>query len=229
MKNISAEHIWGTIPTEEKEEMLFRAQASGMLRAFVFILLTISVSLGSGQYWLIILGILASVIIMPSFAEKQWRVQKPVRIIKYLAARSVARRYAYGYGLKRLEIQQVMRGYIQEVLDKSLQEADVRTTKPLIFINGTLSEKKEVWICLLQSGLVVMSEKLGGAKLEFISNFDKGVDSNYLPEGTFDTDNSPIPNALVFSGNVKTKTKIVILSIGKISSVFPLPPCQLIM
>ena len=212
MKNISVEHIWETIPSEEKERMFFRAQASGMLKSFIFVMMTIAVALGTEQYWIIILGVLTSVLIMPSATEKQWRLQKPSTIIKYLAARSVSKRYAYGYGLKRLEVIQVMRGYIQEVLDKTVPDTDIQATEALDFFNGSLTKKKEVWICLLQSGLIVMSERDGGAKLEFISNYDKGVSAKYLPTGSLDANNNKMPNAIICSGNVRAKNKIVIIT-----------------
>ena len=212
MKNVSVEHIWETVPAEEKENMFFRAQAEGMLKSFFFLMLTIAVALGTEQYWLIILGALTSTLIMPSSTEKQWRIQKPSTIVKYLAARSVAKRYAYGYGLKRLEILLVMRGDIQEVLDKFASDIDIQATDAMAFIHGSLSHKKEVWICLLQSGLVVMSERAGGAKLEFISNYDKGVNSKYIPIGSVDANDTPIPNAIICSGNVRAKNKIVIIT-----------------
>ncbi|MDR2338374.1 MAG: hypothetical protein LBE20_07025 [Deltaproteobacteria bacterium] len=211
MSNINIENVWGAISGEEKDELLARAQANGIFASFVFIVLTTSAAFGFNQPWVIFVGIFCSVIIMPLFANRTWRVQKPTKILQYLAVRSVARRYAYGFGLRRIDITMLMRGYLQEVNNQTVQDLNFEQLSADELTKNTLSKKKEVWICLIQSGILVISEKLGGAKLEFISNFDKGIQSHYLPS---DRDNSDgySGNAIILASNIKSRKKIIVLT-----------------
>jgi hypothetical protein len=211
MLNMNVENIWGAISGEEKDELLVRAQANGILASFVFIVLTTSATLGFNQPWISCVGIFCSVIIMPLFANRTWRVQKPTKILQYLAVRSVARRYAYGFGLRRIDIVMMMRGYIQEVGVQAGQELDIGQMSVDELTKNRLSRKREVWICLMQGGIVVVSEKIGGAKLEFISNFDKGLNSHYLPPDG-DSPDAYSGNAIILSSNIRSRQKLVVLT-----------------
>ncbi len=204
MSNISINNVWSSISNEEKEGLLARAQASGIIASLVFISFTTFAAIDFNQYWLILAGVFSSIIIIPLFANSTWRTEKTAKILRYLAVRSVARRYAYGFGLRRLEITSLMQGHLQLIEglpDMPVDSADFDIKQFL------KNEKKPVWICLLQSGLVVISEKAGGAKLEFIANFDKNIETQYLP---LNSENKS--NAIAVAGNIKNREKIAILT-----------------
>ena len=57
---------------------------------------------------------------------------------------------------------------MKEIFQSREQEELIKQRQSVDFDSSTY-HTKEVWICLLRGGVVILSERAGGAKLEFIS------------------------------------------------------------
>ncbi|MCC6932056.1 MAG: hypothetical protein IT292_02230 [Deltaproteobacteria bacterium] len=169
---LSVDEAWNSVALEERIELISRAQANGVLAAICFILVAGSLGYGWDQIWLLWGGVIASFLVLPLFTSRSWRKRKPVVILSYLAARSVARRYAYGYGIRDLDIILIFRGTMEEQYTSEEDKAFARKDETFDFETG-YQDKRDVWICLLRGGIVAISERMGGAKLEYTTMLDK--------------------------------------------------------
>jgi 6-pyruvoyl-tetrahydropterin synthase len=174
--------VWRQIPPEEKLEMMARAHAKGLTTSLGVILLGSTCAIAFQEVSLMWGTILVSPIIFQMSASKAWRGLKPVKILRYLAARSAARRYAYTAQSSDLTMDLIFQGAIEEVIDESnaeeVLEAAARNVKAT-----------EAWITLFKDTVVVMSEKTGGAKSELVAPIDHKllVDSNSLDGQDYST------------------------------------------
>lgn len=125
--------------------------------------------IGASPFWCLIFGILAAISASPIFAHRFWRRYKPLTILKYLAARSVSRRYAYGFEIRDLEMVFLYRGLYREKFETEEDEAKERERRAMHGEDLDLNNPIPVWVSLFRGGLVLMSEHDGGAKLEFIA------------------------------------------------------------
>ena len=129
-----------------------------------------AIAYGFDQIWLLLAGVALGVVAMPAFANYSWRRYKPTIILSYLAVRSVARRYAYGYALPDMGIVLIFRGKITRVFASKEEEELFKQEQEVDFDNQSSAQmSKDVWICLLNGGIIAMSEQKGGAKLEYIT------------------------------------------------------------
>lgn len=165
---LSIDRAWQSVSLEERLELISRAKAQGLMAGLAFVLLMGTVAYGFDKIWLLAGGGLGSTLIMPLFTSHSWRRGKPELILNYLAVRSVARRYAYGYGLANLDIIIIFRGMMEERF-QSMEEEQMKKEREEINVESTPQDKKEVWICLMRGALVILSPRLGGAKLEFVA------------------------------------------------------------
>lgn len=152
--------IWRKIPPEEKLLLMARAQAKGISASSILLGAVGSISLGLRIPWLFWSAFVAVPFVFQIASAKAWRSLKPRTMLEYLAARSAARRYAYSANGKDLVVSLMMKGSLhpdftpeeeQQAIEARLEQRD----------------KVDVWIALFPDTLVLMSEKAGGAKLEF--------------------------------------------------------------
>lgn len=160
---------WNAVALEERLELLSRAHANGVAAGIATILLLGTIGYGFDQIYLLLVGIAVAFFSVPMFMSYSWRRAKPAVILAYLAVRTVARRYAYGYNLTDLDIILIYRGNMREVFDNRETEEMVKRQQEVSFDSTNPDDmSKSVWICLLRGAVVLLSERAGGAKLEFI-------------------------------------------------------------
>lgn len=172
--SLSVEHAWNSVALEERIELISRAHGEGIVAAIAFIALMGSAAYGFDQIWILFGSFFGSMLVVPLFSSYCWRRGKPELILKYLAARSIARRYAYGCSITDLDIILIFRGFIEETF-RNQEEELLRKSSESIDLDSPGKEIKEVWICLMRGGVVTMSERSGGAKLEFVSTIERDM------------------------------------------------------
>lgn len=152
--------IWRQIPPEEKLAMMAKAQSKGLLMALLLIVIGCTCAVGLQIPSLIWGSLLSSPLVFQFTANRVWRDVKPATVLRYLAARSAARRYAFSQKSKDLDIKLIFRGKLERIFsDDNPQDAlEAAIAKNL---------EAEVWIALFPDTIVMISEARGGAKLEF--------------------------------------------------------------
>lgn len=171
---ISADLAWQSVALEERLELISRAQASGILASLAGVLLIGCIAYGFDKVWLLFSGLGTVIFIYPLFASYAWRKEKPALILAYLAARAVARRYAYGYGILDLDMVLIFRGQMKELF-RNQEEQEEHRQRQNVDLDNSINDIKDVWIVLMHGGLVLLSEKAGGAKLEFTTQITKDL------------------------------------------------------
>jgi hypothetical protein len=160
INSINDHDIWRLIPPEEKLELMSRAQSKGLLAACAAVIVAATCAVGLRLPWLLWGVLIASPIVYQFTLSQAWRTLKPAMVLAYLAARSVARRYAFGAKANDLSCSLLFRGRLERVFN------DDEPTQALeAAINN--NRESEVWIALFKDTIVIMSEQPGGAKLEF--------------------------------------------------------------
>lgn len=157
--NINDE-IWRLVPPEEKFQMLAKSHAKGTMAVFGTIIISSAIAIGLKLNWLLWCSLLFSPLIFQFIAGKTWRDIRPRAVLEFLAARSVVRRYAYSLKAKNLGVQLMFRGYMRmELPDQKVNDAFIALEEA--------STKTLLWISLLDSAVIVISEGRGGAHLDF--------------------------------------------------------------
>ncbi len=164
------EDIWQSVALEERLELISRCQASGFIAALVNLCVVGSIAYGFDKIMLLGVAVAGSFFVFPLFSSYTWRNGKPSIILAYLAVRTIARRYAYSFDFSSLDILLIYRGYAKQIFD-SKEDEEVYLQKQKVDMDFKGNACKPVWIILMRGGLVVLSEKKGGAKLEFITPF----------------------------------------------------------
>ncbi|MCB0358789.1 MAG: hypothetical protein KDD44_04115 [Bdellovibrionales bacterium] len=172
--SLTIHNAWNSVALEERLELISRSKAVGCVAGAGFLLLVGSIAYGLDEIWLLAGGALGSVFVMQLFASYAWRRGKPELILKYLAARSVARRYAYGYNILDLDVVLIFRGKAEEEYIDREEEEIVKGLEDVEF-GTTMRDKKSVWICLMRGALVLLSERGGGARLEYLTPLTEEV------------------------------------------------------
>lgn len=167
---LSVDDAWNSVALEERLELISRAQANGIFAAFITVLIVGTIAYGFDQIWLLAGGVAISPFVFSLFSSYSWRRGKPALILAYLAVRTVARRYAYGYNLNEIDIVLIYRGKMRELFS-SKEEEEINKQRISVDFDGgaKLESDKEVWVCLLRGGIILLSERTGGAKMEFIT------------------------------------------------------------
>lgn len=157
--------VWRQIPPEEKLEMMARAHSHGLMTAVGVILVGCTCAISFQTVSLMWGSILISPIIFQVAAGRAWRGLKPRSILRYLAARSAARRYAYSAQSEDLTLDLIFQGTIEQVVDPGDAEAMLEAAAKNI-------QETEAWITLFRDTVVIMSERAGGAKQELVHPID---------------------------------------------------------
>ena len=153
--------IWRKVPPEEKLELMARAQSRGLSATLVLLLITGTVAVGLRMPW-IFWSAFATIPFVFQFASaKAWRDIKPRTVLEYLAARSAARRYAYGAQAKDLTVDLMFKGSLSPDLSQLGESEGIEA-------HLDARDKIPVWVSLFPDTIVMMSEHAGGAKLEFV-------------------------------------------------------------
>lgn len=204
--NLSVDDAWNAVALEERLELVSKAQAHGLIGCTSSVLLIGTIAYGFDAIWLLWFGLATVPFVFPLFASYSWRRGKPALILAYLAVRAVARRYAYGYNLTDLDIVLIYRGSMKELF-KSKEEEALSKHKQTVDFDAPVEVEKLVWICLLRGGVLVLSERAGGAKLEFITPIvpELSVRSPRADEG------EPA-NAVIIDGCHMSKGRSVVIS-----------------
>lgn len=178
MVALDGTEIWRTIPPEEKLELMSQAHAKGIFAALVGIMLGGTLAVALHQGWLLWASLISSPFIFQFAAGKAWRGLRPRLVLEYLAARSAARRYAFSNKGKDLTLNLMFRGKLSQVFDEeNLQEA-----LEAVFEN---TSEAAVWVALFGDSVVMMSEDVGGARLQLaqVLNDKISIDSRPADSG----------------------------------------------
>lgn len=143
--------------------ILARAQASGIASVFAFLTVAGTLAVGFQQPMLFWVTLLASPIIFQFSASRKWRYLRPKAMLEYLAARSAARRYAFAVKASDLTLSVIFRGKMELVYEQNDAEGVLDALNAAVSNNAAT----EVWISLFDDALILMSERRGGAQLEF--------------------------------------------------------------
>lgn len=149
---LNTEEAWNAVSLEERLELVSRSNGDGVLAALMSATVLGSVAWSLDKIWLFYVGSALSLLFIPLIANLTWRRSKPELILRYLAARAMARRYATAHKIEGSEVAFLFRGVAK--VDEG-QEGEV--------------EELAVWICLLRGAVILLSERPGGARLEFLS------------------------------------------------------------
>ena len=205
-ESINLKNAWNSVALEERLELVSRAQAEGIIAAMASIFLIGSIAYGFDEIWLLGGGLIASLLVMPLFASYSWRKNKPAAVLSYLAVRSVARRYAFGFNISDLSIILIFRGILEERYENQETEMAIRQHESVEYDQSS-GTQKPVWICLMRGGFVALSEKTGGAKLEFVG----AVDPNLVCRKPTPQENAP-ERSVVIQGTGSYRGRKVIIS-----------------
>lgn len=164
---ISIDSAWSSISLEERLSLVVRCQAHGVKCALIVAAYSSAIAYGFDEIWLLSASLLIAFMTMPVAAAKTWRKEKPKLILQYLAVRSLSRRYAVGLNYSDISPVILFRGALADLDSESSNDTPTskgtrspQTIKPAV-------DPVNVWVCLLRSGLVVLREDTGGAKLEY--------------------------------------------------------------
>jgi hypothetical protein len=156
--------IWRRISPEEKLELMAKAHSKGIGASLVLLVMTGTVAVGLRFPWVFWAAFLAVPFVFQFVAAKAWRDVKPRAMLEYLAARSAARRYAYGAQAQDLAVDLMFRGYLERARNTdSDREQEEETFDP----ENPRPQRVPVWVAVFRDTLVAMSEQQGGARLEF--------------------------------------------------------------
>ncbi len=168
------EDIWNSVALEERVELIARSQASGIMAATVSLFLVGTISYGLDEIYLLIVAFASSFFVFPLFSSQTWRTGKPSLILAYLAVRTVSRRYAHAFDIPNIDIILIYKGMMEEMF-QSKEEEEIFKQKQTVDFETNLEGARSVWVVLMRGGVVVLSEKRGGAKLEYVTPITKDV------------------------------------------------------
>lgn len=159
MEILDSAELWKRIPPEEKFELMSRAQAKGVSAALSLIILAGTCAVGFRTNLILWASFLVAPLVFQLAAGRAWRRLRPVIMLEYLAARSAARRYAFSARGKELSATMLFRGTLERHVRHEEEEISEREEQT--------SEIMDVWIGLFPDSLVIMSEGIRGANLEY--------------------------------------------------------------
>ncbi len=166
--SLAIEDIWNSVALEERLELIAKSQASGIISAIIAIFVVGSIGYGLDNIWFLLVALASGFFVFPLFSSQTWRSGKPSMILAYLAVRTVSRRYAHGFDLPNIDMVLVYKGTFEEIF-QNREDQELHLQSQAIDLNTSNNGVQEVWIVLMKSGLLILSEKRGGAKLEFIT------------------------------------------------------------
>ena len=184
MSALNQDEIWRLVPPEEKLVIMSRSHAHGFAITGSLLLVAGTIAVGLQLKWVFWGGLMISPLIYQFAASKKWRDLKPRVLLEFLAARSVARRYAYSLRAPTLGIELMFRGGFRRVYEDE-NELDLALSDIEVQVNTAT-----MWVVLLESAFVVVEEGYGGARLAFGHVLDDRIDIEGIsPEGAAEYDN----------------------------------------
>lgn len=202
---ISVDRAWQAVSLEERIELISRAHATGLLASMTSMLLIGAIAYGFDKIWLLAAGVASSMFVFPLFSSYSWRREKPALILAYLAVRAISRRYAYGYAIPDIDIVFIYRSTIRE-LYRDAEEEMLHKQRDAIDLEFPGRRQKDVWVVLMRGGIVIMSERLGGAHLEFLTQINHEIVVRKPTEKE-----SSNRRALVIEGVLASKGRTIVL------------------
>lgn len=159
--SVSGKEIWRQIAPEEKFDLIHRAHAKGVMVCLIWIIIAGTLAVGLKASWLMWGSLIASPLLFQFASGKEWRTVRPRAMLEFLAARAAARRYAFMIQSKELDLNLMFRSRLSHEFKD--EEGRLKELEATIEHN----RETEVWVALFKDSVVMMSEKAGGAKLEF--------------------------------------------------------------
>lgn len=163
--------IWLQIPPEEKFEIMAKSNSTGVFSCLCLLGMFFSIAIGLKIQWFVWLGLLTTPMVFQFSAGKAWRMEQPNLILRYLAARSVARRFAYAAKAQDLGLQLIFRGDVERVFKE--EEDSLKAAFEAI---ESAASTQQQWIALLNSAVVIFHEARAGAGLTLIGSIDEKLE-----------------------------------------------------
>lgn len=173
MRRINSDEAWRFIPPEEKIEIMTKAHAKGVMSSLIVILLGATCAAALKIPWLLWSVLICSPLVFQFSSGKAWRNLKPATTLRYLAARSAARRYAYSAEAEDLSPRLMFRGTIEQIPDDE---------KDKLILSMLGERATDVWITLFSDTIVILSEQLGGATLELSHPINQFLEVTLNPD-----------------------------------------------
>jgi len=195
---------WHSVALEERLELVSKSQATGVVACFFAVVFIGCAGYGFDQIWLLAAGFGSCMFFFPLFSSYSWRRGKPGLILAYLAVKAMARRYAYSFNIQDLDLILIYRGRMRDVFASREEEELAKQSGGR---DGDIlsTESRDVWICLMRGGVVILREKRGGAKLDFLT-----LVTNESTIRIPDDDNAP-EDAVIIDGVGVSKGRSVML------------------
>ena len=206
--SLIVDEIWQSVSLEERLELISKSHASGFLASCITLFIMGSIAYGLDKIWLLAVAVGFAFFTFPLFSSQTWRTGKPSLILAYLAVRTVARRYAYSFDLTNIDLILIYRGHMKPIIDS--KEDEYQQQKDSTEFDSNFEEYTPVWIVLMRGGIIVMSERIGGAKLEFITPILHDTRIEEAEEGSL----SPREAGSIIHGSGVNKGKSIILKTG---------------
>lgn len=175
---IRQEHFWGGLPPEEKLKILNTSHVRGVLTAVTIILVSSGLAIGFYAQWIFWASFCLAPIAFKVTANDSFRKGKSSIMLRFLAARSAARRYAYKIESMDLAVELLFQGEMSREIslltpgvEEMTEDERFPTTIP-------------VWIALFKDVVVVMSEGPKGARPQFLHQLNRRLNvDGFSPSG----------------------------------------------
>jgi hypothetical protein len=168
MENIDSNELWRKIPVEEKLDLVAAAHGQGILTFFSIIWLSAAFAIALQLPWVFWGSFLFAPFGFQFAAGRRYKRSKPAIMLSYLAARSVARRFAYSLNHDDLTLRLLFRGYAYRSI--SAQENLEGANDP------DAHRRFPVWIALFGGSMVVLAEGDQGARPVFMGCLTEKLD-----------------------------------------------------
>lgn len=215
MDSIKDLDIWRQIPPEEKLEIMSQSHAKGIVTCIMTLIVCGTLAIAIQVPWVLWVSILLTPFTFQLRTNLSWRSLNPSMVLKYLAARSVCRRYAYSAAhSKELDLEVIFPAVIWKDPTLELKENDADEADKgdkLIeealksFGKENISDKKiDVWVALFKDAVVFVKESPNGGQLMFAS----AINSRLKLHEKSDAENSEYdPNKELIIEQKKTNRK----------------------
>lgn len=157
---LNPNELWRRVPPEEKLELLNFAHAKGVIASLWVVGVGCTFAVGLqvseimwGSFFLVPL-------VFQYTVSKHWRQIRPKVMLEYLGARSVTRRYAVAANGRNLGAEFLFKGRLRRIVEDDTIDDDLDE-------NARRKPDVHVWVALFPDSLIMISEGVRGANLEF--------------------------------------------------------------
>lgn len=185
------DEVWRSIPPEEKFSYMAKAHAGGVVASIYGMVLAITFALVFQSWMLVYLSCFLIPAVFQIVSYHRWRKLKPELILSYLAARSVARRFAFKNNAKDFSVLLLFRAELREMSEKD--ESEVK--------------KSVCWIALFHSLAVIFKESKAGANLMAACHYNDSFSVEFEQK-----DSAQLRFDYIESGRKATERTITVLS-----------------